>query len=146
MMDKTKIYDVLRDIFAEVFMRDDIPLSASLSAKDVAGWDSIKQVEIIMETEQRFGVRFASQEVDNFRNVGDLVTTVMRASDDPAGLWIAPRLFFDLSSAQPPVNRRRPVHAEFPAACAEQSRKEHRRRQCGPPGLGLAISATGHDR
>ena len=56
MMDKTKIYDVLRDIFAEVFMRDDIPLSASLSAKDVAGWDSIKQVEIIMETEQRFGV------------------------------------------------------------------------------------------
>src|SRR5271168_3236157 len=78
MMDKTKIYDVLRDIFAEVFMRDDIPLSGSLSAKDVAGWDSIKQVEIIMETEQRFGVRFASQEVDNFRNVGDLVATVMR--------------------------------------------------------------------
>jgi acyl carrier protein len=78
MMDKTKIYDVLLDIFAEVFMRDDIPLSAPLSAKDVAGWDSIKQVEIIMETEQRFGVRFVSQEVDNFRNVGDLVATVMR--------------------------------------------------------------------
>ena len=78
MIDRAKIYDVLRDIFAEVFIRDDIPLSASLSAKDVAGWDSIKQVEIIMETEQRFGVRFASQEVDNFRNVGDLVATVMR--------------------------------------------------------------------
>ena len=31
-----------------------------------------------METEQRFEVRFASREVDNFRNVGDLVATVMR--------------------------------------------------------------------
>jgi acyl carrier protein len=78
MMDKTKIYAELQDIFAEVFMRDDILLSASLSAKDVAGWDSIKQVEIIMETEQRFGVRFASNEVDSFRNVGDIVATLMR--------------------------------------------------------------------
>jgi acyl carrier protein len=59
-------------------MRDDIWLSASLTAKDVAGWDSIKQVEIIMETEQRFGLRFSSSEVDSFRNVGDIVSAVMR--------------------------------------------------------------------
>ena len=78
MTDSAKIYDTLRDIFAEVFMRDDIWLSASLTAKDVAGWDSIKQVEIIMETEQRFGVRFASNEVDNFRNVGDIVASLVR--------------------------------------------------------------------
>jgi acyl carrier protein len=76
--DSAKIYDTLRDIFAEVFMRDDIWLSASLTAKDVAGWDSIKQVEIIMETEQRFGLRFSSSEVDSFRNVGDIVSAVMR--------------------------------------------------------------------
>jgi acyl carrier protein len=76
--DSAKIYDTLRDIFAEVFMRDDILLSASLTAKDVAGWDSIKQVEIIMETEQRFGLRFSSSEVDSFRNVGDIVAAVMR--------------------------------------------------------------------
>jgi acyl carrier protein len=76
--DSAKIYDTLRDIFAEVFMRDDISLSASLTAKDVAGWDSIKQVEIIMETEQRFGLRFSSSEVDSFRNVGDIVSAVMR--------------------------------------------------------------------
>ena len=78
MTDSAKIYDTLRDIFAEVFMRDDIWLSASLTAKDVAGWDSIKQVEIIMETEQRFGLRFSSSEVDSFRNVGDIVSAVMR--------------------------------------------------------------------
>lgn len=77
-MDKPKIYEVLQEVFAEVFMRDDISLSAAVSAKDIAGWDSVKQVEIIMETEQRFAVRFASSEVDGFRNVGDLVAAVMR--------------------------------------------------------------------
>jgi hypothetical protein len=39
------------------------------------------------------------------------------------GFGLRRAFFSDLSSAQPPVNRRRPVHAEFPATCAEQSMK-----------------------
>jgi acyl carrier protein len=78
MMEEAKVYQVLQEIFADIFLRDDIPLSASLTAQDVAGWTSFKQVEIIMETEQRFGVRFTSTEVDGFRNLGDLVAAVTR--------------------------------------------------------------------
>lgn len=78
MMEEAEIYEVLREIFADVFLRDDIPLSASLTAEDVSGWNSFKQVEIIMATEDRFGIRFTSTEIDGFRNLGDLVAAVAR--------------------------------------------------------------------
>jgi acyl carrier protein len=70
------IYRALSGIFSDVFLRDDIALSATLSAKDVAGWDSFKQVEIVMATEEYFAMKFTSAELDNMLNLGDLVKIV----------------------------------------------------------------------
>jgi len=76
MRTEAEVIDGLQAIFAEVFDRDDIALRRSLTAKDVAGWDSFKQVELIIETEQRFKMRFTSAEVDGFRCLGDLIDVV----------------------------------------------------------------------
>jgi acyl carrier protein len=70
------IYAALSGIFSDVFLRDDISLSAALSAKDVAGWDSFKQVEIVMATEEYFAMKFTSAELDNMQQLGDLVRIV----------------------------------------------------------------------
>jgi acyl carrier protein len=70
------IYTALAGIFSDVFLRDDISLSATLSAKDVTGWDSFKQVEIVMATEEYFAMKFTSAELDNMRQLGDLVKIV----------------------------------------------------------------------
>jgi acyl carrier protein len=70
------IYTALSGIFSDVFLRDDISLSSTLSAKDVAGWDSFKQVEIVMATEEYFAMKFTSAELDNMRCLGDLVRIV----------------------------------------------------------------------
>ena len=67
----------LTEIFHDVFMRDDLVLTAELNAKDVAGWDSFKQIEIIMATEERFGIKMSTREIDSLQNVGDLVRVVM---------------------------------------------------------------------
>lgn len=76
MVTEAEVIDGLQAIFTDVFMRDDIEIVPSLTAKDVAGWDSFKQVEIIIETEQRFKIRFTSAEVDGFRCLGDLMAVV----------------------------------------------------------------------
>ena len=76
MKSEADVIEGLRAIFAEVFDREDIELARTLTAKDVAGWDSFKQVELIIETEQRFAMRFTSSEVDSFRNLGDLIDVV----------------------------------------------------------------------
>jgi acyl carrier protein len=71
-----EIYSAMTEIFHDVFMRDDLVLKAELSAKDVQGWDSFKQIEIIMATEERFGMKFTTRELDSLQNVGDLVRVV----------------------------------------------------------------------
>jgi len=71
------VYGALTEIFHDVFMRDDLVLQAELTAKDVAGWDSFKQIEIIMDTEERFGIKMSTREIDSLQNVGDLVRVVM---------------------------------------------------------------------
>jgi acyl carrier protein len=76
MATEPEIYSALTEIFHDVFMRDDLVLKAELSAKDVKGWDSFKQIEIVMATEERFGMKFTTRELDSLQNVGDLVRVV----------------------------------------------------------------------
>ena len=73
---QVEIYHDLTEIFADVFMRDDIELSPALTAKDVKGWDSFKQIEIIMASEEKWGIKFNTRELDALRNVGDLAKMI----------------------------------------------------------------------
>jgi acyl carrier protein len=68
-----EIYSALTDIFNDVFLRDNMQLKPELMARDVPGWDSFKQIEIIMAAEERFGVKLQTRDIDQIRNVGDLV-------------------------------------------------------------------------
>ena len=71
-MSEAAIYSALTDVFRDVFMRD-IDLRSDLGAKDVPGWDSFKQIEIIVALEERYGIKFHTRELDSLQNVGDLV-------------------------------------------------------------------------
>ena len=75
MPSEAEVTEALAGIFAEVFGRE-IALAPALTAKDVAGWDSFKQIEIIMATEERYGIRFSTRELDSLQSVGDLVRVV----------------------------------------------------------------------
>ena len=82
-MQEAEIYRQLTEIFHEVFMRDDIVLRPDLTARDVAGWDSFKQVEIMIAAEEVFGFKFHTKEVDALGNVGDLVRVLMAKATPP---------------------------------------------------------------
>ena len=73
MPSESEIYAGLTEIFADVFMRDDLALTPALTAKQVEGWDSFKQIEIIMSAEERWGIKFTTRELDSLQSVGDLV-------------------------------------------------------------------------
>jgi acyl carrier protein len=74
--DQAPIYEALTEIFNDVFMRDDMILTPALSAKDVPGWDSFKQIEIIISVEERFGIKLNTREIDTLKNVGDLANVI----------------------------------------------------------------------
>jgi acyl carrier protein len=78
-----EIQTALQSIFQEVFDRPDLALTRALTAADVPGWDSFRYVSLIMSAEERFGVKFTSDDIDNLNNVGDLVDLVARKGGRP---------------------------------------------------------------
>lgn len=77
-MNIAQINERLTEVFHDVFMRDDIVLTPALTAKDVEGWDSFKQIEIIISVEERFSIKMNTREIDGLKCVGDLVDVIAR--------------------------------------------------------------------
>jgi acyl carrier protein len=75
-MQESEIYGQLTEIFREVFMREDIVLRPELTAKDVLGWDSFKQIEIVLAVEEKYGIKLRTREVDSLNNVAALVRII----------------------------------------------------------------------
>jgi acyl carrier protein len=76
MASEPDIYAALTEIFHDVFMRDDLVLKPDLTAKQVQGWDSFKQIEIIMACEERWHIKFSTRELDSLQSVGDLARLI----------------------------------------------------------------------
>jgi len=72
------IYVALTEIFNDVFMVDDMKLTPPLSAKDVSGWDSFKQIEIMVSVEERFNIKLNTREIDSLKCVGDLAEVIAK--------------------------------------------------------------------
>ena len=76
-MTEAEVYQALTAIFRTVFARPDMSLSPALSARDVPGWDSFKQIEVMMAVEERFAIELSTGDIDRLRNVGDLAGIVL---------------------------------------------------------------------
>jgi acyl carrier protein len=68
----------LTQVFQDVFEDDDLVISRATTAADVAGWDSLQHVTLILQVERRFGFRLSSAEVADLKSVGDLLDIVQR--------------------------------------------------------------------
>jgi acyl carrier protein len=77
MTSESAAYDTLRQIFSDVFLRDDIIIKPELTSNDVEGWDSFKQIEIIIACEEHFKIKFKTTELDALSSVGDLATLIV---------------------------------------------------------------------
>ena len=64
------------DICRQVFADDSIVLTLDTTAEDVEGWDSFNHINILVAVEQRYGIRFHTAEVEELRNVGQLVELI----------------------------------------------------------------------
>jgi acyl carrier protein len=67
-----EVTTLLRDIFAQ----DDLVVTPATTAVDVPGWDSMKQIEIVIAAEEKYGIRLKAREVDAMRSVRDLISLI----------------------------------------------------------------------
>jgi len=75
-MDDAAILTKLRPIFHDLFDDASIVLSRDLTAENVSGWDSMSHITLVVETERQFGIKFQTAEIEDLKNVGDLVDLI----------------------------------------------------------------------
>ncbi len=68
----------LQEIFRDLFDDDNIVLTDETSAKDIAGWDSLANVKLIVRIEKAFKIRFGTGEVVGINNVGELEALITK--------------------------------------------------------------------
>ncbi len=73
-MTEPEIYDALNQVFRNVLEDDSISLTPQTTAEDVENWDSMNHIFIVVELEKRFGVKFHAAEMEELKNVGELVS------------------------------------------------------------------------
>lgn len=73
------IYQSLNEIFRDILDDDSIDLKPETTAQDVEGWDSLANVQVMLNVERQFGIRLSAGKIAELRNVGDLVETISAA-------------------------------------------------------------------
>jgi acyl carrier protein len=75
-MTEPEIYRQLTTIFRDIFDDDTLALTPQTTAHDIEEWDSFNHINIVVAAETRFGVKFATSEVESCENVGELVRLI----------------------------------------------------------------------
>lgn len=77
-MERNEVFARMAEICKDVFDDENINVTESLTAMDVENWDSLANLTLINELEQEFGVAFTLDEVTDSRNLGELLTALMK--------------------------------------------------------------------
>jgi len=70
------IQERLTKVFRTVFDNESITLTPDLTADDIDEWDSLSHINLMLAIELEFGIEFLQSEIQDFRNVGELIECV----------------------------------------------------------------------
>jgi len=76
-MERKEIFSKLNEIFIDVLDLDECNLTDETSANDIEEWDSLSHIQLIVAIEKSFGIKFTSLEIMKWRNVGELVDSIL---------------------------------------------------------------------
>jgi acyl carrier protein len=62
----------LQTIFRDVFENPTLQISEQTSVSNFPDWDSVAMVQIVLATEEEFGVRFTTDQVAGIKSVADI--------------------------------------------------------------------------
>jgi len=77
-LEKTELYAKLNEVFHDVFDDEEIVVTPELTADDVAGWDSLKHIRLLLTLERTFKIKFSASEVNKLENVSELAGLIQR--------------------------------------------------------------------
>jgi acyl carrier protein len=70
------IYAALKQIFNDVFDDDTLVITPELTASDVAEWDSLSHIRLMLAIERSFKIKFSAAQTSSLQNVGQLAELI----------------------------------------------------------------------
>ena len=77
-MTRQEIYEVITEIFRDVFDDDTLEIGDETNSADIEDWDSLEHIELVINMEKKFSLKFNIKEVNKLENVGQMVDLIMR--------------------------------------------------------------------
>lgn len=76
-MTREEVFEKLIEICYDVFENDELDITDETTAADIDEWDSLSHLSLINEIEMEFGFKFKMSEIQNLKNVGNLVDVIV---------------------------------------------------------------------
>ncbi len=71
-----EVYPRLQVIFRDIFDDETIVVSPELTADDVAEWDSLSHLRLILAVQKEFRSKFSAAEIGELKKVDDLASLI----------------------------------------------------------------------
>jgi acyl carrier protein len=72
------VLEELQPIFRDVLDQPDLAIGRDSNAQSVDGWDSLAHISLVSAIEQEFGIHIALGELQDLKNVGEMVDLINR--------------------------------------------------------------------
>lgn len=81
-MKTDEILKKLTYIAKNVFDNEEVVLNGKTTASDVEGWDSLSHIQFVVAIEKNFKIKFTSREIQSWKNIGDIVSDLIKRNVD----------------------------------------------------------------
>lgn len=71
-----KVKERLEQIFRKVFDDESIIVTEEMTAEDLEDWDSLTHIQLIVEIEKEFNIKFSTSEIKIAKNVGEFIQLI----------------------------------------------------------------------
>lgn len=77
-MDRLQILIKVQEIFREVLDDNSIELSEDTTSEEIAEWDSLNHIQIVVAIEKNFKISLPSTEMRSLRNIGEIINSIVK--------------------------------------------------------------------
>lgn len=81
-MERKEIIYILDEIFEDIIDEGPVNLSETTISKDVDGWDSLTNIQLVVAIEKRFDIRFSSEEIMSWKNIGEMIDSIQNRNNN----------------------------------------------------------------
>lgn len=75
-MTEQEILENLQEIFQNIFDDEELVISRATTPESIEDWDSLEQINIVMQIDKKFHVKFSMNEAADLYSVGLMVDAI----------------------------------------------------------------------